>query len=369
MSGAPAWATAERVACRVVTNMPRPAAAATETPRPAAAETPWPAGAATGIGSLPGTDIAEAQRIVLGELPDLPHLPELPARGPGADMIGRGAALLTELPVELYAARWRVTARPGHDLRVARDLAERDLDTLTEQASGYTGALKLQAVGPWTLAAAVERPTGGPLLRDPGAVRDLVASLAEGLRSHVADVAARVPGARLLLQIDEPALPTVLAGRVPTESGLGTLHPVEAGTARDALAAIVDAVAVPVVVHCCAAGVPVGLIRDSGAAAVALDLDHVGDLAGGLDALGEALDAGLGLFAGAAATGAASPPSSAQVADRVRELWHRLGFPTTALAARVVVTPACGLAGASDGYARAVLAACRDAGRRLREIG
>ena len=64
---------------------------------------PWPAGAATGIGSLPGTDIAEAQRVVLGELPDLPHLPELPDRGPGADMIGRSAALLVDLPVELYA--------------------------------------------------------------------------------------------------------------------------------------------------------------------------------------------------------------------------------------------------------------------------
>ncbi len=43
---------------------------------------PWPPGCATGIGSLPGTDPAEAMRIVLGELPDLPHLVELPARGP-----------------------------------------------------------------------------------------------------------------------------------------------------------------------------------------------------------------------------------------------------------------------------------------------
>ncbi|RQX18838.1 methionine synthase, partial [Micromonospora chalcea] len=33
----------------------------------------------------------------------------------------------------------------------------------------------------------------------------------------------------------------------------------------------------------------------------------------------------------------------------------------------VVVTPACGLAGATPAYARAVLTACRDAGRRLAE--
>lgn len=44
---------------------------------------PWPPASATGVGSLPGTDPAEALRLVFGELPDLPHLTELPARGPG----------------------------------------------------------------------------------------------------------------------------------------------------------------------------------------------------------------------------------------------------------------------------------------------
>ena len=34
---------------------------------------------ATGLGSLPGTDAAEAARLVVGELPDLPHLAELSA--------------------------------------------------------------------------------------------------------------------------------------------------------------------------------------------------------------------------------------------------------------------------------------------------
>src|SRR5262245_13483822 len=171
---------------------------------------------------MPGTDVGEAQRIVLGELPELPHLPELPARGPGADMIGRGAALLVELPVELYAARWRVAARPGHDLRVARDLLERDLDALTEQATEFAGTVKVQAAGPWTLAASLDLPIGGVVLRDPGAARDLASSLAEGLRAHVAELRARLPHATVLLQLDEPSLPAVLEGRVPTESGLRT---------------------------------------------------------------------------------------------------------------------------------------------------
>jgi hypothetical protein len=49
---------------------------------------------------MPGTDPAEAMRIILGELPELPHLAELPARGAGADLTGRTAGLLVDLPVE-----------------------------------------------------------------------------------------------------------------------------------------------------------------------------------------------------------------------------------------------------------------------------
>ena len=55
----------------------------------------------SGIGSWPGTDLADALKITFAECPDLPYLPELPARGPHAAMIGRGTALLTGLGVEL----------------------------------------------------------------------------------------------------------------------------------------------------------------------------------------------------------------------------------------------------------------------------
>jgi hypothetical protein len=359
---------------------------------------PWPRGVATGIGSLPGTDVVDAVATTLDDLPDLPYLPELPARGPGADLLGRSAARLVDLPVELYAARWRVAARPGRDLRRARDLWERDLDALTERADGYAGPLKIQIAGPWTLAAGLDLPVGGVLLRDPGAVRDLTGSLAEAVAGYVAEVARRVPGATVLLQLDEPSLPAVLAGRIPTESGLGTLRSVPDGEVTAALRAVVEAAGVPVVVHCCAPDVPVGLLREAGAAALALDLSLVGDR---LDPIGEALDAGLGLFAGAVPTrppGRPRPPAepaarrgadrspvgaqdpvaraddaeapaggldSGPVADRVRRLWRALGFPPARAADQVVVTPACGLAGASPGYARAALRACREAGRRL----
>ncbi|GGK19341.1 hypothetical protein GCM10010124_09920 [Pilimelia terevasa] len=324
---------------------------------------PWPAGSATGIGSLPGTDVAEAQRMVLGELGDLPHLVELPGRGPGADLVGRGAGLLAALPVELYAARWQLASHPGRDLRVTRDLMERDLDQLTAAADGYTGPLKVQVAGPWTLAASLELPRGGPALADPGAARDVAGALAEGVRVHVADVAARVPGAHLLLQLDEPLLPAVLAGRIPTASTLSAIRPVEADLARSALAAVVEGAGVPTTVHCCAADAPVALIASAGAAAVAVDLDQMGDL----DELGGALDRGLGLFAGAASTDPQVPASAQVVADRVQRLWHVLGFAPELLPRQVVVTPACGLAGASATRARALLTACHEAARELRD--
>ena len=328
---------------------------------------PWPRGAATGIGSLPGTDAVEAQRLILGELPDLAHIPELPARGPGADMIGRSAGFLVELPVQLYAGQWQMAPRPGKDMRRTADLLERDLDQATEQGDGYSGPFKVQSAGPWTLAASLDLSIGGRMLRDPGAVRDLTDSLAEGLRRHVTDVQKRLPRATVLLQLDEPSLSTVLAGHVPTESGLSAYRAVDGPDAATALRTVVEAVGVPVIVHSCAPGVPLQVVRDARAAAVALDLALLKDL----DPLGEAIEAGLGLFAGAVPTRPASAgraPTSAEIADRVRGLWNKLGFPAARLPEQVVVTPACGLAGASPGYVRAVLKACREAGRRLAEV-
>jgi methionine synthase II (cobalamin-independent) len=328
---------------------------------------PWPVGAATGIGSLPGTDIAEAQRTVFGELPELAHLAELPARGPGADMIGRSTGFLVDLPVQIYAGRWQVAPRPGKDHRRTADLLERDLDELSAQGDTYPGTFKVQAAGPWTMAAGLDLQIGGRMLRDPGAVRDLTDSLAEGLRRHVAEVRKRMPRATILLQLDEPSLPTVVAGRVPTESGLSVYHPVDGPEAATGLRSITEAVGVPVVVHCCAPDVPLQVVRDARAVAVALDLSLLKDL----DPLGELIEAGVGLFAGAVPTQPPSPgqvPSSAKAAERVRKVWNQLGFPARRLPEQVVITPACGLAGASEAYSRAVLKACRDAGRRLAEV-
>ena len=325
----------------------------------------WPAGTVTGIGSLPGTDPDEAARLVLGELTELPHLPELPARGPGADLIGRGACLLVDLPVEIVPSGWRLTAHPGRDLRRARDLLERDLDALEAQADGYIGALKVQVAGPWTLAAGVELPTGHRALADAGAVRELTESLVEGVRAHLRDVARRVPQARIVLQIDEPSLPVVLAGRVPTPSGYGTLRAVDPVLAADRLRSVLDIAADGArVVHCCAADAPIGVLRAAGADAIALDAALLD--ASSYDALGEALDGGVALWLGVLPTTdtAISVDNARAVITR---LWSELGFAPSRLADAVVATPACGLAGASPEYAVRVLRVLRDVGSWLRD--
>ena len=173
----------------------------------------------TGIGSWPGTDMADAIKISLAECPELPFLPELPARGEYAGMIGRSTALLAGLAVDLQPAGWRLTDGSGSDHRRAINTLRQDLDLLEEHAQGYAGPLKYSVAGPWTLAATMERPRGDRVLADYGARRDLAQSLAEGVAELILEMRRRLPETQPIVQLDEPLLPSVLAGAVPTASG------------------------------------------------------------------------------------------------------------------------------------------------------
>lgn len=360
---------------------------------------PWRPGSATGVGSLPGTDPAEAMRLIFGELPDLPHLAELPGRGPGGDLIGRTASLLVDMPVETVPGGWAFTGREGRDLLRARSMLSADLDALEEAAAGYRGPLKIAVAGPWTLAATIGLgPARDVALADPGAVADLSASLAEGVRAHAGEVRKRVPGADLLVQFDEPALPGVLVGAVSSASGLRRLPEVPAAQAQAALAELISAVGTFTVVHCCAAAVPFAVIVGAGARAVSVDLSLLPSA--GLDDLAATVEAGLGILAGAVPTVAGDqqrtvnpardrPPrpagspgagerGAADVARSVIEVWRAMGWPSSRAAgmaagpagmpAQVVLTPACGLGTATAARAREVLARCREAAHALPEL-
>ncbi|MFG2268052.1 methionine synthase [Streptomyces sp. NPDC048720] len=320
-------------------------------------------GAATGIGSMPGGDAREAARTVTGGFEDFPFLPELPARGPGADMIGRTAGMLVELYARVEPSGWRIGDRPGRDTKRARSWLGEDLDALEEFAQGHEGDLKVQAVGPWTLAAALELRNGEAALSDPGACRDLAASLAEGLRLHLAEVRRRIPGARLVLQLDEPSLTSVLRGQVQTASGYRTHRAVDRQVVEATLRDVIAVHDGPVAVHSCAPDVPFALLRRAGADAVSFDFSLLTGRDD--DAVGEAVEAGVRLFAGVVpgTDGPLSDPAGSVMG--VRTLWRRLGLRPGLLAEAVTVTPACGLAGASPAYARQVLAHCVRAARSL----
>ncbi len=357
----------------------------TTDPQPQPPSAPIPAPSATGVGSLPGRSMAEAIRTVMGELgepPCMPFLPELPQRGVGADMVGRGTAFLIDLYAEVQPSGWRIADRPGRDHGRARSHLSSDLDLLEEYTQGYTGPLKVQVAGPWTLAATVELPYGDKLLADAGAVRDVAASLAEGLRLHVADLRKRVPGAQVILQLDEPAVPGVLRGSVRTASGFGSLPAVEESVVRELLRTVIDGVRAadnpsddapetPVVLHCCAPDVPFDTFRRAGASGISFDLSLLRERHD--DTLGELIESQMPLFAGVVpSTDPADTSPSARLSvkaltDRILSL-RRLGFTDARIAESVVVTPSCGLAGASPAWAVRALKLCRDTARALEEL-
>ncbi len=336
--------------------------------KPTAPPAHWPDGAATGVGSMPGADPREAAAVVAGELPVLTALPELPARGVGADMIGRTAGLLVDIAVEVVPSAYRVTARPGREQRRAVDLLRADLDAFDEALEPVRPPwVKVQAAGPWTLAASVELHYGHKVLADRGAVREFAASLTEGLRAHVAEVAART-GAAVLLQLDEPSLPAVLTGRVPTPSGYGTVGAVSETAAADVLRELVAGVGVPVAVHCCADRPPLGMLGTIGAVAIGVDAT-LPSVAGrtaspaALDAFGAVWDAGTPLMLGIVpARDPGGHPTSRAAARTAFDLADRLGFDRVRLAHLAVPTPTCGLAGADPAWARRALTLCREIG-------
>jgi methionine synthase II (cobalamin-independent) len=341
-------------------------------------ETEWPRGHATGVGSLPGTSAREALQLVLDTVPAFPHLPELPARGPGGDMVGRGLALLPDFPAQWGPTGWALADRPGRETRRATGFLTEDLDTVEELLEGWTGPFKIQLVGPWTAAASIELRSGRKVLGDPGARRDLHQAYAQAVAGHVAQVAKRLPDAEVFLQLDEPALPYVLDGSVPTPSGLTRLAAIDAQVVLAVLDAAVQAAGdlAAVGIHCCAGSPPLALLQElrqlrdgesPGAARLRFASVDATLLTGADDdAVGEAVEAGLGLLLGVVPAQHETGHAVEDGAAVLRGLWRRLGLPSEQLAS-IVPTPTCGLAGASPRWARAALAACVEVARRIGE--
>lgn len=327
----------------------------------------------SGVGSWPGESTREAVVAVrdlhveadgLG----IPYLPELPARGPGADLVGRTAAILADLAVDLQPSGWRFTDRPGRDLARTRSLWRQDLDELAEAYDGYAGPLKIQVAGPWTLAASIQLPRGERSVTDEGARRDLVGSLAEGLRRHVEEVQRLVPGALLTVQLDEPSVVSVLRGELPTASGYGRVRPVDRVEVVNGIRAVREAHDGDVVLHSCHPDAPVQVLAATGATALALDLTEASP--DRWEAVAAALETGVRLWAGVVPV-AAVDDSSRAVRDataRVVDGFSRVGLPVTSLA-DVTVTPVCGMPSLPPQGAVALTRVAVDTARELTDTG
>jgi methionine synthase II (cobalamin-independent) len=315
---------------------------------------------ATGLGSWPGVAARQAAEVVVGELHAMPHLVELPARGVGADMIGRAGALLIDIAIDTVPRGYRLVARPGAVTKRAASLLREDIDALEEAwekagPGAQDRVVKVQAPGPITLAAQLELGGGHRAITDAGALRDLTASLAEGVAAHAAEVARRLEVA-VVAQFDEPLLPVALAGRLSGVTSMTPVHPVEESVATELLNTCASAG--EIVVHCCASELPWNVLQRSGITAVSVDVGALG--AADLDGIGEFLESGRTVLLGVVPTQApANRPAVEEVAKAAAAVTDRLGFSRAVLRDQIGITPACGLAGATLDWARTAVELCQ----------
>ncbi|MFT3900536.1 MAG: vitamin-B12 independent methionine synthase [Gordonia sp. (in: high G+C Gram-positive bacteria)] len=314
-------------------------------------------GRGTGVGPMPGVDPLAAARTVFDEVA-LPYVPELPARGLGADPIGRAAALLVDIPVDVVGGDFRLGGGRTRLMSRAEGFLRSDLDAVEEviERSGSSAPVKLSVLGPFSFAALVELPGGHKLVHDPGAWRDVVASLGEGL-AQCGDELARRFGSEIVVQLDEPLVGRVVDGQIAPLTRLDVNPPIPVADVAAALSGLVRRVGRPMVLH-------TGdqrrwdLVAALPGWAASFDLTGVG--VDEYDALGAFLDVGGELVAGIVPIEEPSSPVSAdELATRVVDLVDRIGLPRTVLVKQVAVAPAGGLAGAGDWAGRSLALATR----------
>lgn len=351
---------------------------------------------ATSLGPWPGTDPVEAAKVGLGLLlpPHLPMLASLPARGVGSDPVGRTAAMLVELNVDVQPYGWRFVDRAGLDQRRAISALSTDINVLADVvgAEGQSPSeFKVHVQGPLSMAAAIHLHHGERSLRDYGARRDIAQSLAAGLALHAARVSAAVPGARLTLQIDEPDVAAALAGTIPTASGYRTLRAVPATELRQTWSefvavahaagftnvvlnlarteesrAVAANTTVEVNIESSAWRSALTTALESGVDAVALPLHGLDT--GHWEKLAEAIENGVGVWAGTVpVSGGGIPPSYSVLLERIMRPWRGLGLDESRLN-QLRITPEGQLAELGPSQAQRVVARALEVADALTEL-
>jgi hypothetical protein len=285
-----------------------------------------------------------------------PFLPELPNRGIGTDMIGRTLSLVDQLGFELTSTGWASTSHPSRDQRRAAARLRDDVDLAAEAEDGYTGPFHVSVAGPWTLSAVVRRGSGEALVADAGASSDLGQAWVESVVGWCGRVAGLLPGATLSLQVDEPALPAVMAGVVRTASGLHRYRPVQPPRVAAAYEGLTErcraAGVAETIIHCCAPGLDLALMGEVGFTTVSVDAGVLDRRA--KDGLAAHWDSGGSLWLGVVPTDRPEDPIPG--VDELLGPTLRLldDLSVDPAGGRVTLTPACGLAGFTQPAALAV---------------
>ena len=137
-------------------------------------------------------------------------------------------------------------------------------------------------------------------------------------------------------------------------TSLTPVHPVDESVAIGLLDDCVSAVGGEVMLHSCASGLSWKMLQRSAIHAVSIDVATL--TAADLDGVGEFVDSGRTVMLGVVpSTSPARPPSAEEIAKSAVAVNDRLGFPRSVLRERIGITPACGLAGATQEWARTAI--------------
>jgi hypothetical protein len=300
-------------------------------------------GLATTCGSLPHDDPEAAVELLLETLPVLLAVPSLPNRDPAEGMLGQAAIGMPG-----------VTMRPDGYLDVDVDAVSADgvgdgagdlpdaafgaalavLDLLA--ARPWRGTLKLQCTGPVTLGTALVAAGVAPRKAFPVAATAVQARA----RALVATARAKVPGAPLVVVVDEPSLGAATLGDAP-------LAVEEAVDLVSGALAAVEAHAVSGL-HCCTVA-DWGAVLRSGPQLLSVPVDVAASVRAA--DLGPFLERGGWVAWGAVPTDGPLGPvdggGTARLWRHLADRWHALadgGVDPVLLRHRALVTPACGLA-------------------------
>ncbi|MFI5045915.1 MAG: hypothetical protein ACHQIG_02535 [Acidimicrobiia bacterium] len=313
-------------------------------------------GIATGIGSLPHTDAAEAASLVLRRLPELPAVPQLPARDPREGMIAQWVAALPEVRVEPDGS---IVVDGSSDLEpecVVGPDAHGGLLAFLDAAAALDeppSRVKVQLTGPLTLGVALSA-AGMPEHRAFRRAAVLTRSWAVTLEDLLQ---RRLPDSSVVVFFDEPALVTWRRGD----------GPLDRESAIDVLSGALASVDSITGVHVCGDG-DVGLALEAGPEVLGVEVSD--DLVDYTVALARFLD-GEGWVAWAAV------PTNGPVGESADPHWRRLaavwceltkrGIDPVPLRARGLITPTCGLAGYGASQAERVLGIARELAVRVHD--